>query len=155
MSKEGLFYTKQTSHLLVCPHEIYVVSRLSPGWEASGRSSTLFGSTSGVYMLESTYSRGPRPCLAKLRRTFMNHEKRSARGAMRRPIRRSPKSHPVFKCGIYIWGHVGKNIIYIHLHQVICSSVPSSFGLCIVFISHFVKCDDPNKDKLLSCWVTV
>lgn len=89
------------SHLLVCPHKIYVVSRLSRGWEDCGGSCTLFGSMLGVYMLESTSSSGPGPCLAKLQRMSMNHEERLTCRGTRRMTRSSLNSHP------------GLNVIYI------------------------------------------
>lgn len=117
------------SRLLVCPDKIYVVSRLSQGWEDCGGSSTLFGSMSGVYMLESTSSSGPGLCLAKLLRMSMNHEDQLIHRGMTRMTRSSLNSPPAFTFVIYTW-MLGSVIIYIifgystlYLIWAFCSTV--------------------------------
>lgn len=102
LSKQRSCFTQNKMlHLLVCTHKIYVVSRLSRGWEDCGGSCTLFGSMLGVYMLESTSSSGPGPCLAKLQRMSMNHEERLTCRGTRRMTRSSLKLHPTLNI-IYI-----------------------------------------------------
>lgn len=103
------------SHLLVSGLTgfIYVPSRLSQGWEDCGGSCTPCGSTSGVYMLESTSSSGPGPCLAKLPRMSMNHEDRLIYRGM---TRSSPNSHPVSKFWIHVGGHAGSPLF------ILCNS---------------------------------
>ena len=105
----ALLYTKQMCHLLVCPHKIYVVSRLSRGWGDCGGNCTRFGSMLEVYMPESTSSRGPGLCLAKLQRMSMNPGEQSMRDrrGMRRMTRCSLNSVPAFKFWNYIWDYVG------------------------------------------------
>lgn len=93
---------KRQCHLLACAHQIYVLSRPSPGWGDCGGSCTLFGSMSEVYTLGSSCWNGRQTPLDKLQRTSSS----PGEPIMRRKRRRScPRSHPLWRCPPALQGH--------------------------------------------------
>lgn len=98
LSRHLILHKTNVSFVRFPSQDLCCLSRLSQGWADCGGSYTLFGSMSGVYMLESTSSSAPELCLAKLLKMSMNHEEQLThmRRGMTRMTRSSLNSHPVF-----------------------------------------------------------